>query len=267
MRLSDVIYFLAAKKRHWRLTRLLDRVAYNFHRVHEAVGYDFDTNGEARVFEALKGQNVKCIFDVGANVGDWALLALDAFPESEVHCFEAAAPTFESLARNVAGNPRVRLNPFGLGAAEGSAVLKYAPGDDRLTSAVEVVGTRDLVSLTARIRAGDDYVRENGVERVDFLKIDVEGMEGQVLAGFGRTLSEQRVRVVQFEYGQVNAFSRFLLRDFYELFDGYGYLVGKIYPHRVDFRRYDYIHEDFIGPNYLAVRRGEGGLIESLAGH
>jgi hypothetical protein len=42
--------------------------------------------------------------------------------------------------------------------------------------------------------------------------------------------------------------------------------VGKIYPDYVDFRDYDLSDEDFLGPNYLACRVGDGAL-ERLGGH
>jgi len=63
--------------------------------------------------------------------------------------------------------------------------------------------------------------------------------------------------LVQFEYGRVNILTHFLLRDFYELFARFGYVVGKIYPDHVDFRSYDLGDEDFLGPNYFACSAGD----------
>ncbi|MFM9971903.1 MAG: hypothetical protein ACKVQK_26275 [Burkholderiales bacterium] len=42
------------------------------------------------------------------------------------------------------------------------------------------------------------------------------------------------------------------------------YLLGKLYPDHVDFRAYQLEDEDFLGPNYVAVRQGRGDLIEAL---
>ena len=68
--------------------------------------------------------------------------------------------------------------------------------------------------------------------------------------GSARALRAVRVRPGEYPYP-------FLLRDFYLLFAGYGYVVGKIYPDYVEFRDYDLGDEDFIGPNYLACRAGD----------
>jgi hypothetical protein len=64
----------------------------------------------------------------------------------------------------------------------------------------------------------------------------------------------------------VNAQSKWLLRDAYQLLGGHGFALGKIYPTYVDFRDYDVARdEDLRGPNYLAVRRDRADLIDLLA--
>jgi hypothetical protein len=71
---------------------------------------------------------------------------------------------------------------------------------------------------------------------------------------------------VQFEYGYVNVLTKHLLRDFHQLLEAAGLVVGKIYPNHVDFRTYRLPDEDFLGPNYLAVRRSQERLIAALSG-
>jgi hypothetical protein len=114
---------------------------------------------------------------------------------------------------------------------------------------------------------GDEFLEREGIGEVDFLKLDVEGAEHLVLQGLERHLRQQRVRFVQFEYGRVNILTHFLLRDFYQLFGAYGYVVGKIYPDYVDFREYDLSDEDFLGPNYLACRAGDEAVRRLGARH
>jgi len=92
----------------------------------------------------------------------------------------------------------------------------------------------------------------------------VEGAERLVLKGFSEALDAGRIDVIQFEYGKVAILTHFLLKDFYELFEDKGYAVGKIFPDHVDFRPYKLEDEDFLGPNYLAVRRERADIIEAL---
>lgn len=82
---------------------------------------------------------------------------------------------------------------------------------------------------------GDDFLTREGIQDVDFLKLDLEGAEHLVLQGLESSLRRQRVRFLQFEYGRVNILTHFLLRDFPQLLTSYGYVVGKIYPDYVDF--------------------------------
>jgi hypothetical protein len=41
--------------------------------------------------------------------------------------------------------------------------------------------------------------------------------------------------------------------------------LGKIFPKKVEFRKYDFIYEDFIGPNFIAVKKSETKLIDLLS--
>ena len=114
---------------------------------------------------------------------------------------------------------------------------------------------------------GDRYCEERGIETIDLLKIDVEGFEDRVLRGFSRMLGAGKVTAVQFEYGLANINTRFLLKDFHELLEGMGFVVGKVFPKYVDFRPYEIAtDEDFKGPNFLAVHSRHATLIDVLAG-
>lgn len=117
------------------------------------------------------------------------------------------------------------------------------------------------------LTTGDFYCAKRGIDHIDLLKLDVEGAESTVLKGFSRMLEEARIAAVQFEYNFAAIRSHFLLSDFYDLFEPAGFVVGKIFPDAVEFRAYDiYRDEDFLGPNYLAVRRDRRDLIGALRG-
>ena len=85
-----------------------------------------------------------------------------------------------------------------------------------------------------------------------------------VLNGFDAAFRAGQIDVIQFEYGKVNIITHFLLRDFYEFLEPRGYSVGKLFPDHVDFRSYDLEDEDFLGPNYVAVRTTRADIIDTL---
>ncbi len=227
--------------------------------------YDFSSNGEGLVLKALARHPFTCVFDVGANVGDWARLAHEAFPQATVHCFEVLPETYEELARRTADLPRLKRNPFGLFDREQDLELNYYPGVNTITTMVDYPHEFESRRATGHVIPGDKYVREHGVERIHLLKLDVEGAEAGALQGLDETIRGGRVDVIQFEYGQVSILTKFLLRDFYEFLSTRGYRLGKVYPDYVEFREYEFGHEDFRGANYLAIRKDRPELFAGLA--
>lgn len=209
-------------------------------------------NGERWVLAQLRGERIRSVLDVGANVGDWAVLAAELLPDATVWALEIVPATFARLRERVGDHDRVRCFNLGLADRNGTLRIHYDPAASAHSTFTEYPhsGTRQVIDCA--VTTGDAFVREQGIDRVDFLKMDVEGAEHLVLAGLGESLSARRVRFVQFEYGYVNILTKFLLRDFHELFRRYGYVVGKIFPDFVDFRAYELGDEDFMGPNYLA---------------
>jgi FkbM family methyltransferase len=261
---------------HYRenaLVRGVAACATAFLEGYENLNYDPRTNGEWRVLRTLAEAWPSTVFDVGANAGDWTSMAARTLPGAVVHAFEIVEPTRRHLLARTRGIPNVRVCDAGLLDDDGEVAVRYFPEAAQFSSvagvpygagadwleAGEVMRSEEII---ARVMRGDAYASKQGIERISLLKIDVEGAEHRVLAGFRDMLASGRIDVVQFEYGMVNIFTRYLLQDFYGFFERAGFEVGKIYPTHVDFRPYNVRHEDFRGPNYLAVRREETGLKE-----
>ncbi|MGE3623149.1 MAG: FkbM family methyltransferase [Bdellovibrionales bacterium] len=226
--------------------------------------YNSEENGERMVLRRLAAFRPKIVFDVGANEGEWSRLALAEMPGIALHAFEIIPETFRILQQKMAGEEGIRLGNFGLSDRNGEVEMHVYASSSTISSHVPYPHDGDCRTVACPVRTGDGYMRENGIERIDFLKLDVEGAESDVLQGFSAALSEGCVDVVQFEYGKINIMTRFLLCDFYRFFEERDYAVGKIYPDFVDFRPYDLDDEDFLGPNYIACRRLRADIREAL---
>lgn len=245
--------------------RFVANACSDFLEYYENHDYDIQNNGELFVLRSMTSTPVSCLFDVGANQGGWSLAANRLFPEAAIHAFEIAQPTAKRLAQNIRNISNIVVNDFGLGAAAADTKIRYYENADYLTTTVDYQNVHDSQFLPAALQQGDHYAKTNNIEHIDFLKIDVEGMERQVLQGFAEMLSKRAIDVIQFEYGTMSIISRFLLRDYYLFFDKYGYNVGKIYPTFVLFKEYDLLDENFLGPNYLAVSPERMDLVNLLA--
>lgn len=133
------------------------------------------------------------VLDIGAHVGHFTILAASLVGDGRVLAFEPAPSNLERLRRNIALNQPVagvEVVAAALGARAGAAQFF----DDGGTGGTEfsMFGARHGsagVAFTATIETVDDVCRARGVERVQFMKIDVEGAELEVLTGAARTLA------------------------------------------------------------------------------
>lgn len=260
---------MLCKYRGRSLVDALASLCDTFHRGLNNVDFNMHRNGELRVLETISSLRPQCIFDVGANNGDWSLLAARMNPECRVHAFEIVPTTFSLLEANTAGLKNVCTNKFGLSDQDTEIVVNLSD-DTSTASACRIEGMKAhddyyREQIACRVAKASDYVRNNRIERIDFVKIDVEGMDLKVIQGFEETLC--RVRALQFEYGVFNIASHDLLADFCRVLKSHGFMIGKIFPRTVRFFDYHFEMENFHGSNYIAVKTDESSLIKALQHH
>jgi FkbM family methyltransferase len=227
-----------------------------------------DTNGELRVMRAFLPR-AKVVFDVGANVGDWAIEALQIAPKATVHCFEPGSATFARLQQRALPGD-VRLNQVALGAVSEERTY-FVFGEGRGTNSLYLRnGVEDSAAVATEsvpVITTDDYCAREGIERIDFLKIDVEGHEIDVLKGARGLLAAGRIGAVQLEYGGTYIDGGHLLRDVYTLLADAGapYDVYKVFHNGIlPVPAYRQTWETFQYSNWLLVRRGESLAIPVL---
>jgi FkbM family methyltransferase len=145
-----------------------------------------------RIVEAGAGD---IVIDGGGCWGDTALYFADRIGDGKVFVFEFEPENLEVLRRNFARNPRL---------AEKCEVVEYALWDgsaDHLNVAVAGPGTRvvegavDAATRRVRSLAIDDWARDAGVSRIDFIKMDIEGAETRALDGARGTIRSQAPRL------------------------------------------------------------------------
>ena len=142
-------------------------------------------------------------FDIGTHFGWYAAhFGRWVSPGGQVHAFEPMPTFFERAQDAVCLNDvadSVVLNNVGLGAEEGSfTVHTFAGLRDGHASASDL-GRSDATAHTCRITTLDGYTRDHGIERIDFLKCDVEGFEREVFLGGREVLSRPDAPLISFE--------------------------------------------------------------------
>jgi FkbM family methyltransferase len=216
--------------------------------------WDILTNGEKFILEAVLERAPGIVFDVGANTGAYALMCAGISSVQAVHAFEISPPTFQELQSNCLGLPKVQLNPFGLSDTEGDVAIYHVAGSSDRTSLHAIEHGFDNTLLTAVVRTGDWYMETAGVDRVSFLKVDVEGEDLSTLRGFERALNERRILAIQFEHGEPSVESRTFLRDIVRFLVPFDFTCFQLYPRSLEkLDKYGYRMEDFRGRNYVAL--------------
>jgi FkbM family methyltransferase len=207
----------------------------------------------------LAGIEQPIIFDVGANVGEYSLLLRREYPRAQIYAFEPNENTYKQLISKVGGSV-ICINA-GIGSKEKSEKI-YTYADNLASSHASIYGDvlsgfhkrDDLVEIDFQLTTLDLFCEREAVRGIDFLKIDTEGNEFEVLKGAGKLLSTHKIKIIQFEFGECDVFSRVFLRDFYAILSDYN-----IY--RLDSNRlialFEYIstNEIFRYQNFIAVRK------------
>ncbi|MDB5803040.1 MAG: FkbM family methyltransferase [Betaproteobacteria bacterium] len=141
------------------------------------------------------------VLDIGANIGIVTLeLARAAGPRGLVHAFEAQRAMFHMLAGNVAlnGLENIHCHHMAVGARAGSARIPRIDYHQRGSFGSLELNRETQSDLGQQALGGEfeeapmDTIDAMNLARVDMIKIDVEGMEAEVLAGAERTIRAHR---------------------------------------------------------------------------
>ena len=99
----------------------------------------------------------------------------------------------------------------------------------------------------------DTYIESEGIEHINFIKIDIGGHELKALEGFGSYLNADFIDYIQFEYGGANLDSKTSLMELYKFFKDRGFIVTKVMPNGLEIREYSPFMENFMYSNYIAI--------------
>jgi FkbM family methyltransferase len=132
--------------------------------------------------------------DVGANVGVYSVLDAARSRGGRVVAFEPS-PTFQRLSENLRRYPSATALNLGLSDRPGRLPLSRA-GTDDIGASFRDGTSRDPEVPVARL---DEVPEVRALERVDFLRIDVEGWEPNVMAGASRLWQRRMVGMALIE--------------------------------------------------------------------
>jgi FkbM family methyltransferase len=138
---------------------------------------------------ALEGLNVRTVLDVGANRGQFSLLARCLYPAATIYAFEPLQCPAERFRALFADQATVHLFQVGIGEALADAKM-FIANDHQASSSIlkahkqsQIFGSRETGEETVRIGRLTDFLSLDHISPPCLLKIDVQGYELQVING------------------------------------------------------------------------------------
>jgi FkbM family methyltransferase len=156
--------------------------------------YSMINEGAYEYDEVMIGKD-DIVFDCGANIGSFSALALSK--GSEVHAFEPIPETFSLLNYHLRHYPnsKLYLNNVGLSNQKGMVDF-YIRENSGGNSYINFKNKGHLKKTTkCMITTLDDYVYEKNLLKVDFIKVDIEGAERDMLMGAIETIKKYKPKI------------------------------------------------------------------------
>jgi len=190
-------------------------------------------NGEFNLINSFvkSGINQKIIFDVGCNVGEFANFLQEKNYDGKIYLFDALKSLDSKILENknvyfyqkLLWNKKEKISFFidkknqnaGTNSSFDMKLIGYETNSDQ-----KVMETTTL----------DDFIKENSIDKIDYLKIDVEGAEYRVLEGLIKNLELDKIRYIHFEYGHAAMADRKYIKDYLYLLKKYKFEMYIIIP-------------------------------------
>jgi FkbM family methyltransferase len=152
----------------------------------------------------LPGWQPKVMFDVGANIGQTAVKYAKMFPTAHIFSFEPGQTAYAALRCNVQTFPNVRCFNCALGRESGSVVLLH--DQDSSMNRIMAVETGKGSTTVERCEwveqtTLDEFCKMQEIREINYLKVDVEGADLDVLCGGQDMLGKNAIDVIEIEVG------------------------------------------------------------------
>lgn len=227
-----------------------------------------DITGENNFFKnILSKYDISVVFDIGANTGGYAQLVRDLLPQAAIYSFEPNPNIFNELSKSTKDS-KIKIYQIGLSDIRGKAKL-WDFADDAKLKSTQPTSTLSSVykevitkfhkqkpkSYEIKTDTIDNFCNDKKIKRIDFLKVDTEGSEYEVLKGASAMLLKNNIKIIQFEFNEMNVYSRVFFKDFVDLLENYN--LYRLLPYGL-FPISNYQpkhHEIFAFQNIIAINK------------
>ena len=184
----------------WCATKIQNQCRAVISRSQGAGIADREQNGEAMMIRHI-GDSLQYFVDVGANVGIWTEVALEARNVRGGLLFEPSEEAAAVLIDRFPASTPITILRAAAGETCQEVVFYEEPGAGETSSVVLGASAPRGRAKAVQMTTVDAEVEQLGWRSVDYLKVDAEGYDFYVLRGASKLLAAKRVALGQFEYG------------------------------------------------------------------
>ena len=195
---------------------------------------NFKSTGEEQFVDMISDE-IKICFDIGANIGNYSELLLKK-TDAKVYAFEPMEKSYQELIKlKKKYGERIVVEKVALGNENGSKIIYSASSNSEKASfeknleKLSFIDKKNLDEFEVLIKKVDTLNFFNKTEKVDFLKIDVEGHEYEVVKGAKKFIEFNSPKFIQIEINWHQLFKNTNLYQFSILLKEYD--VFKILPY------------------------------------
>ncbi len=195
------------------------------------LNYQSSSNSGEKSFinNFLKGRK-GVVIDVGANEGDYSNQISSINSQIDIFAFEPHPKTFNKLINRFHGNEKIVCINKGLSSKSGELTLfDYGldSGSEHASLYGEVItdlhGSANPSLTKVNLITIDEFILGSEIEEILLLKIDTEGNELEVLKGAQVAINNNKIKMIHFEFNEMNVVSRAFFRDFWKLLNNYSF--------------------------------------------
>ncbi len=226
----------------------------------------FDFYYQIKLFNFLKKNDFKdfeIFFDIGAHEGESIILFSENFNIKRIFSFEPSPVNFKKLSQNKRliqekfQNLEINLENYALGSKKKKILMKQLSETSSSTinnidqnskyfkKKNTFLNLKKNENFMEEVEINQitlfDYLEQKKIFKIDFLKIDTEGYEFNVLAGMGKYL--QNVNLIMFEHHYHDMLVKnYSFGDIHDLLRKNNF--SQIYKYKMPFRKtFEYVYK------------------------
>lgn len=158
------------------------------------------------LLRVARSTEINVIYDLGANVGTWSLLAKSLIPNAQIHSFEPLSKHQAEFCKNLRGMEQVTLHPVALGPDNANKTL-HVTGFSDGTSILQPTdaswshfGVREVARYPQQVFRLDDYRTAKQLPYPDLLKLDIQGYELEALRGAPNCVASTKAIITEVSF-------------------------------------------------------------------